>query len=68
MFSLFLVIFYILSPLGKKYGYFLPIGERKNMHFPPFLSPSNNFFPQNCYLAIFFWGGQTEKYTHLYIF
>ena len=38
------------------------------MHFPPFLSLFNHFFPPTCYFAIFLPpspGGQTEKYTPL---
>jgi len=58
----FFVIFYILSQLGKKYAYFLPI-----------LSPFNQFFSPTCCLAIFPlppWGGgggKTEKYTPLHV-
>ena len=41
----FFAILYILSQLGEKYAYFLPIAE-KNMHFPSFFISFQFFFPQ----------------------
>ena len=36
------------------------------MHFPPFFIPFQSFFSPNLlFRHIFFWGGQTEKYTPL---
>ena len=57
--------FAILSRLGEKYAYFLPIGEKIWIS-SPFSSPFNNFFPPTRSLAIFLpRGGGGQNYSQI---
>ena len=64
--ALFFAILVILSQLGEKYAYFLPIDE-KICIFPPFFIPFQSFFPQHVIWPYFCpspargGGGQNKK-------